>query len=237
MSDCRKWMHTDKNHTKHKSHMGEAPQVQTAENHKESEVAASPEAALLTTEDQMRAQIYRLLAVFLSSPPDNDSLQIAADLKGDEGEFGRAISNFSQVAQKLDTTTVETEFHDLFIGVTRGELLPFGSYYQTGFLNEKPLAILRADMAKAGIERVADLKEPEDHIASVLEMMAGLIEGAYGAPFSLDQQKTFFDNHINSWASHFFTDLEGAKYSVLYAPLGTIGRLFMKIEQDAFEMT
>lgn len=191
---------------------------------------------IITIEDELRARIYKLLAKFLSGSPDKSSLELAVALKGDDGEFGDAINRFSNIAAHKTIENVEDEFQNLFIGVTRGELLPYGSYYQAGFLNEKPLANLRADMSKLGVERVSNLKEPEDHIASVLEIMAGLIEGSYGDPLSLDEQKQFFHSHVNSWASHFFADLEGAEFSVFYAPLGTIGRLFMKIEQDAFEM-
>ena len=194
----------------------------------------------VSPEDSLRAQIYRLLAGFLSQSPTQDNLKIAAGLVGGEGEFGAAIDTFAKIAGQVEPEAAETEFHDLFIGVTRGELLPYGSYYQTGFLNEKPLANLRADMALKGIERVEGLKEPEDHISSVLEMMAGLIEGAYGAsgtaPVSLVEQKQFFEKHVQSWATHFFKDLEEAKHSVLFAPLGTIGRLFMEIEQTGFGM-
>lgn len=190
----------------------------------------------LPPEDELRTQIYRLLAGFLSQSPDGGRLTIAARLAGDESDFGRAISSFAKIAAQTTPEAADTEFHDLFIGVTRGELLPFGSYYQTGFLNEKPLANLRADMAAKNIERVGGLKEPEDHIASVLEIMAGLIDGTFGERLSLPEQKSFFNKHVNSWASHFFKDLEQAKNSVLFAPLGTIGRLFMKIEHDAFEM-
>jgi len=210
--------------------------LQTVENATGSSLEGHRTDALMLPEDRLRVQIYRLLSNFLSRSPDKSSLEIAANLSGDDGEFGEAISNFAKIAAQATQTSSDTEFHDLFIGVTRGELLPYGSYYQTGFLNEKPLASLRAEMARTGIERIDELKEPEDHISSVLEMMAGLIEGTYGPPSSLAQQKKFFNKHVNSWASHFFIDLEGAKYSVLYAPLGTIGRLFMKIEQDAFEM-
>lgn len=190
----------------------------------------------VSPEDKLRAQIYRLLAKFLSHQPDVAELKSAAELIGDETEFGCAIDNFSKISRQFTADTADTEFHDLFIGVTRGELLPYGSYYQTGFLNEKPLANLRADMNAKNIQRVEGLTEPEDHIASVLEMMAGIIEGTYGEPLTLRDQKNFFNKHINSWATHFFKDLEEAKSSVLYAPLGTIGRLFMRIEQDAFEM-
>ncbi|MCP4185361.1 MAG: molecular chaperone TorD family protein [Hyphomicrobiales bacterium] len=190
----------------------------------------------ISEEDISRAQIYRLTAGFLSSPPDKSNLQMASSLVGDAGKFGASINNFAKIAGQTTAEAANDEFHDLFVGVTRGELLPFGSYYQAGFLNEKPLARLRAEMARMGIERVQQQNEPEDHISSVFEIMAGLIEGTYGAPLSLADQKKFFENHINSWAGHFFIDLEGAKKSVLYAPLGTIGRLFMEIEQQAFEM-
>ena len=187
-------------------------------------------------EDQLRVHIYKLLAVFLSSPPDKAGLEVASNLEGGDGEFASAAGNFAKIAGRTAIDSADTEYHDLFIGVTRGELLPFGSYYMTGFLNEKPLAILRNDMIRLGIERADNLKDPEDHIASVLDMMAGLIDGSFGKPLSLVKQKMFFDKHINSWAPQFFNDLEAAKKSVLYAPLGTMGRLFMKIEQESFDM-
>ena len=187
-------------------------------------------------EEQLRAQIYQLLAGFLTDFPVQDKLDAAARLEGDNSPLGQAFTAFSQVAKSFDVTTAKTEYHDLFIGVTRGELVPFGSYYLTGFLNEKPLALLRSEMARLGIERVENQKEPEDHIASVLEIMAGLIDGAFIGQTTMAEQKEFFEKHIASWATHFFSDLEKAKHSVLYAPLATIGRLFMEIEQDAFEM-
>jgi len=133
--------------------------------------------------------------------------------------------------------SVEREFNALFIGLGRGELLPYGSYYMTGFLNEKPLALLRDDMAKNSIVRAENIYEPEDNIASVLEMMSGLIMGRFGEVVSLSQQKTFFNRHIAPWAGHFFTDLEGAEGSLFFAPIGAIGRHFMAIEKEAFRIT
>ena len=50
------------------------------------------------------------------------------------------------------------------VGVGRGEILPFASYYLTGFLKDKPLAKLRNDMKEIGIELAENVKEPEDHI-------------------------------------------------------------------------
>lgn len=191
----------------------------------------------LAPEDELRAQLYRFLARFLAKPPEKPDLDFAASMEGDDTELGKAFAAFSKLASRTAPENVEREYFDLFIGVGRGELLPYGSYYLTGFLQEKPLAKLRNDMGRLGIKREPGVKEPEDHIAALLDMMAGLITGEFGDPSSLDEQKKFFETHIASWASHFFADLEGAKTSVLYAALGTIGRHFMEIEETAFSMT
>ena len=107
----------------------------------------------------------------------------------------------------------------------------------TGFLNEKPLATLRKELSGLRIARAENVFEPEDMIASLCEMMAGLITGRFGKVATLDRQGEFFNRHISPWAEHFFSDLERAKNSVLYAPVGTIGRLFVEIERQAFRMT
>ena len=92
-------------------------------------------------------------------------------------------------------------------------------------------------MAVRGITRAQNVYEPEDNIASLMEMMGGMIVGRFGTPATLEDQKTFFNKHIAPWAAHFFSDLEAAKNSVLYASLGTLGRAFMEIEREAFRMT
>ena len=195
----------------------------------------------LAPEDEMRAGLYRLLAHFLSAPPNVADLQAAAALTGDDSAFGKAITGFAIIAAKSAPEMVADEYQTLFIGLGRGELLPYGSYYLTGFLHEKPLAKLRQDMARLGLERAEGTSEPEDHIASVLEMMAGLIDGAHGTGseitrLPLSQQKEFYNAHVGSWARHFFADLEAAGSSVLYASLGSVGTLFLQIEEAAFEM-
>jgi len=180
--------------------------------------------------------LYRFLAYSLHKPVDAEGLKDAAAMTGDDTELGRAIDAFAHIASKSSPEVIAQEYHDLFIGVGRGELLPYGSYYLTGFLNEKPLAKLRSDMARIGIERRENVKEPEDHIAALYEMMSGLITGEFDTVTDLEQQKQFFNAHVGSWASHFFTDLEAAKSSVLYGALGSVGRHFMAIEEMAFSM-
>jgi TorA maturation chaperone TorD len=191
----------------------------------------------IASEDGLRAQCYRLLARFLSSPPTAADLKAASALTGNESEFGRAVSAFARVCARADAATVAEEYHDLFIGLARGELIPYGSYYLTGFLQEKPLAKLRQDMERLGVQRDTEVRDPEDHIASLCEMMAGFIDGSFGAPLNLDEQRRFFTAHIGSWAPVFFRDLEIAKASVLYAALGSVGRIFLAIEESAFAMS
>lgn len=188
-------------------------------------------------EDRLRADLYNFLGLMLSGPPDQLLLDQCMALSGDDSELGKAIDGLARVAKVSKPKSVESEFNALFIGLGRGELLPYASYYLTGFLNEKPLAILRNDMAARGMTRAANVYEPEDNIASLMEMMGGMIVGRFTTPAPLSDQKVFFNKHIASWAGHFFSDLEAAKNSVLYASLGSVGRAFVEIEREAFRMT
>ncbi len=193
--------------------------------------------AAVAKEDRMRADLYDFLGAMLAAPPDKALLAKTAALKGDDTDLGTAVAALARIAQHTGPAAVEREFNALFIGLGRGELLPYASYYLTGFLNEKPLAGLRRDMAARGMTRAPNVYEPEDNIASLMEMMAGLITGRFGEPATLADQKTFFNKHIGPWAGHFFTDLEAAKNSVLYAPVGAVGRVFMEIESEGFRMS
>ena len=190
----------------------------------------------ITPEDKLRAELYDFLAALLANPPTEGLLRNIAKLTGDETDLGQGIQTLATLAGKTSAKAAEREFNTLFIGIGRGELLPYASYYMTGFLNEKPLASLRRDMAEQQIRRAPNVYEPEDNIASLMEMMAGLIEGRFGAPASIGQQQTFFNRHIAPWASPFFADLEKAQNSVLYAPVGTVGKVFMQIETEAFRL-
>ena len=191
----------------------------------------------IAEEDRLRADLYNFMGVILSGPPDDMLLGQTAGLQGDSTDLGQAVSTLAKMARITKPRTVESEYNRLFIGLGRGELLPYASYYLTGFLNEKPLALLRQDMTAEGLARAQNVFEPEDNIASLMEMMGAMIVGRFGRPADLNTQKTFFNKHIGPWAGHFFSDLEGAKNSVFYAPVGTVGRLFMDVEAEAFRMS
>jgi TorA maturation chaperone TorD len=181
-----------------------------------------------------RAQEYALLAALLIRAPDSALLQKLATLRGDASPLGVAHAALGQAASEANVARVEREYFDLFIGLGRGELLPYGSYYLTGFLHERPLARLRADLAPLGIERVEGNCEPEDHAATLCEIMAGLVSGRLPGPPGTDQQ--IFEKHLAPWIGRFFADLERAEAADFYRRIGTLGRVFMDVETEAFAL-
>lgn len=197
----------------------------------------SPQIETIADEDRLRADFYNFLGLLLAGPPDQLLLDQIAGLSGDSSDLGQAIDTMARVAKVTKPAAATREFNALFVGLGRGELLPYASYYLTGFLNEKPLAQLRQDMTAQGITRAPNVFEPEDNIASLMEIMAGLIVGRFGAPADASVQRQFWNRHIGPWAAHFYSDLETAESSVLYASVGAAGRIFMEIEREAFRMT
>ena len=187
-------------------------------------------------EDVLRADTYALLATLLRQQPDNDLLDMLSSAEADHTEFGQAIGDLAAAAAVHPADTIADEFHTLFIGIGESELKPYGSYYLTGFMHEKPLAKLRGALADLGIAKSDETVEPEDHIASLCEAMCALIMGEFGAPTSIADQKVFFDAHIRPWATRCFEDLERTPSASFYRPVGTLGRLFMQIEAQSFEM-
>ena len=187
-------------------------------------------------EDSLRADMYDFLAAMLRGEPSDDLLTSVESLSGDGTDIGNACSVLATLASKIPNDEIRDEYMRLFIGVGRGEILPYASYYLTGFLNDKPLANLRNAMAQMGIERAEGVKDPEDHIASLFDIMSGLIRGSFTADGDLASQAEFFKKHIEPWAPLLMQDIEAAKSAVFYAPVGTIGRAFMDIESEAFGM-
>ncbi|MCJ2080330.1 molecular chaperone [Methylobacterium sp. J-090] len=184
--------------------------------------------------DQGRAQHYDLLAVLLGRAPDRDLLATLGGLRGDDSILGQPIEILAGTSRAAAAEIVAREYHDLFVGVGRGELLPYASYYLTGFLNERPLARVRADLESLGIERDLGMTEPEDHLAILLDCMAGLVAGRFEA--EPDAARAFFGRHLEPWAGRFFSDLEQAKAARFYRIVGGLGRAFIEVEAQAFAM-
>jgi TorA maturation chaperone TorD len=184
--------------------------------------------------DHARAREYSLLSVLLLSSPDAQLLAQLANLCGDTSTLGGAHEAVAQAAMRLNADQVSREYFNLFVGVGRPELLPYASFYLTGSLHARPLARLRETLRAIGIERADWLKEPEDHAGVLFEVMAALATGEFAAPAGTDRE--IFQSYLAPWIGRFFGDLERAKSAEFYARVGTLGRVFMAIETEAFSI-
>lgn len=193
------------------------------------------EAPAIDVVDAERARLFALLGRLLAAAPDENLLVRLRLLRGDTTtELGAAYAALAKAAAEAKPEAVEREYFDLFIGVGRGELQPYGSYYLTGFLHERPLADLRGDLRRLGVERAPGVAEPEDHISFECETLAGLIAGAF--PSGPEEAGGFFARHLRPWAGRFFADLEGAQAARFYRAVGALGRIAIEIEAAAAEL-
>jgi TorA maturation chaperone TorD len=158
-----------------------------------------------------------------------------ACLSGDTTQLGAAHAALSAAAASINPERIEREYFDLFVGLGRGELFPYASYYLTGYLYGRPLARLRETLKQIGLERTEGRSEPEDHAVVLFEIMAGLASGQIVAPG--ETERNIFETHLKPWIGRFFSDLERAQSAKFYACVGTLGRIFMEIETEAFSLS
>ncbi len=192
--------------------------------------------AEIDEEQHYRASAYALIAAILRTSPDQEMLDRLASLPQQESPEGDdlllTMSALALSAKHHAPSSIEDEFHNLFIGLGKGEVVPYGSWYLTGFLMEKPLSDLRDDLARLGYQRNESVVEPEDHAAALFEVISLMItEGS-----DLSVQKDFFQSHMLNWMDRFFTDLSEAKSAVFYKAVGRFGAAFIAFENEYFSM-
>ena len=185
--------------------------------------------------DHARAREYSLLAALLSRSPDAQMIEHLVRLGGDATPLGAAHAALGTAAASIKAEQIEREYFDLFVGLGRGELFPYASYYLTGYLYGRPLARIRETLKQLGLERTEGQSEPEDHAAVLLEVMAGLASGQIVAPD--ETERTIFEAHLRPWIGRFFSDLEHARSAKFYACVGTLGRIFTEVEAEAFSLS
>ena len=196
----------------------------------------------LPPEEQARADVYGLLARLLLAPPDDDLLAGLADadaiVAADADQpLDRAWSALSLVAHLIPPDAVRDEFNDLFVSTSLPRVNPYGSLYVAGFLHEKPLAALRADLAKLGLGRRSGAAETEDHLGALCETMRCMIIGGQGvARQPLEVQHEFFDIHITPWSAVCLQHLRDAQGARFYQRVADLAAAFFDIEREAFEV-
>ncbi len=190
----------------------------------------------LEADQRARVDVYRLLGRLLTAPPDTELLDVLSKIQlGDEadgGEMTQAWQDLKSAASAASQNSLTEEYFNIFIGVGRGELLPYASFYIHGFLMEKVLASLREEMARLGIERKLDVAEPEDHAGAICEMMAMMIS----AQESEQQQSDFFSDYVASWMIRFFEELGEAESAEFYRVVAQLGSRFLAVEQRYFSL-
>lgn len=185
----------------------------------------------------LRAAVYSLLARLLVRAPDAALLREVAGIGGNDDDaapLASARAALAEAAAKADPGEVEREYFTLFVGVGRGELLPYASYYRTGFLNERPLAELRRDLARIGIERAPGCHDPEDGIVTLCDVMGAFASGSLRD--ARMPEREFFHRHLAPWAGQFFADLATAPSARFYRAVGGLGASFIGIETMAFAL-
>jgi TorA maturation chaperone TorD len=203
-------------------------------------VADIPESSRVSVpddEDRLRGNVYALLGRLLAGPPDEDllgTLRGIAPEPDDDSLLAASWQMLATAAARTAPNELRHEYDTVFVGLGRGEVVPYGSWYLTGFLMEKPLAELRSDLRRLGIERQPGVHEPEDHAGALCDTMALLI--TTGERLTLDRQHEFFARHLEPWISRFFRDLQSAPSARFYRAVGQLGEQFIGVEAQAFRV-
>ena len=188
----------------------------------------------LVEEEVARAGVYGLIGALLAAAPDSAVFDLLEAVTASPNDTDLPWQEIKTAAANADSDAVVDEYHALFIGIGRGELLPYASTYLTGFLQEQPLADVRKDLARLGFARQAGVHEPEDHAGALCQVMAALV--ASPEEFSFDDQHVFFSQHIGPWMSEFFSDLAAAEQADFYQSVARFGLAFIEIEKRYFSM-
>lgn len=188
-------------------------------------------------EETARADLYGLLAALFYAPPPAELLAaIAAAPDEGEGILQQAWRELAAACRHADAESLRELYESLFIGVGKPELLLYGSYYLSGFLMEKPLAALRADLDRLGLQRDEQVPESEDHIATLCEVMRYLIASDDALHANLATQKQFFADHLQPWVTQMCDAIAAHPQAGFYAAVAQLARSFFEVEMQAFDM-
>lgn len=186
--------------------------------------------------DQIRASSYALLANLLANPPSEALLSELQRIETDTDDSKDVVNAWSMLklaAQRHSAESIADEYHVLFIGIGRGELVPFASWYLTGFLMEKPLAHLRQRLSELGFEQLEDVHEPEDHAAALCDVISQLI---LDDETDFETERAFYEDFIGNWMKRFFSDLQKSESSGFHGAVGQLGEAILDIENRYFAM-
>ncbi len=194
-----------------------------------------PADEVMEEEQVYRASAYGLLAALLRAAPGRELLDHLCRLSpsGERSDaLAYAMSELATAARDADPERIEDEYNALFIGIGKGEIVPYASWYLTGYMMEQPLGDLRGDLRELGFERSDDTAEPEDHAAAICEVFSVMITDR----FSLSVQQRFFDKHMKPWFGRFFADLGKTRSADFFVSVARFGAAYIELEQAYLSM-
>jgi TorA maturation chaperone TorD len=192
----------------------------------------------ITPEDQARANFYALLANLFYRAPDDRLLQAVAVAEPPDGALHDAWVALGDAASVTPADAVYEEYEELFIGVGKAPISLYGSVYLAGFMMEKPLAELRDTLAEMGFSRSGTVREPEDHVAALCDVMRALIVGDVNhAPAPIAAQHKFFSTHMQPWIEDCMGSISAYHRANFYKRVAVFASVFFEVEKDAFEMS
>ena len=201
---------------------------------------SEPTVSSALDEELARAEVYGLLAQLYYAPPSAALLAQLRVAVTDAPAAGALLEapwrDFIGSARDLQDREVADEYDALFGGVGKPEVYLFGSHYVAGFLNERPLAALRQDLAGLGLTRDEAMPETEDHVAYLCEVMRYLIAGDDVAVANLTRQREFFTRHLQPWAVPFCEAAAAHPRAVFYAAVAGFTQAFVGVEQQGFDL-
>ncbi len=191
----------------------------------------------IAPEDQARADYYALLATLFYGEPDARLLQAMAVAEPPLGVLAEAWHRLAAASNVVPEDALSEEYAAVFVGMGRPPVMLYGSFYMAGFMMEKPLAALRQDLGKLGFARAPTVREPEDHLAAICDVMRAMIQGSVDAnPHSIEAQKIFFMTHVNPWVFACTSAISVYPQSNYYKHVAAFAAAFFEVEREAFEM-
>ena len=191
-------------------------------------------------EEAARGDFYALLARLLHAAPDGAMLAslAAADRLPPDADpaLSKAWEELSLASSVMDADAASEEYDLLFVGIGKAPVSIYAGFYTGAFAIDHPRVRLQAELAAFGLEH-RRTTEPEDHFATLLDVMRVLVAGGAGrSPADIDEQRRFFEVYLESAAPRFFDAVAASDKSNYYRKVAALGLAFMAIESESFEL-
>lgn len=193
--------------------------------------------APIAEEERARAGYYALLARLFYSGPDAALLAsiAGADELGGEGPLAQAWNALAAAAGAADAEAAALEYDEVFVGTGKAEVTPYATYYLTETGREKLLVRLKSDLAAMGLAKAGGAREPEDHVAGLLDVMRHLIlQGSDDV--ALQKQRLFFERFIEPFYPRFCSAIAASDKASFYKHVGGFTRALFIVETEVLKM-